>query len=203
MNPILLDFPDSFETERLLIRCPRPGDGEEVNAAIRETVEDLKPWMEWVQTVPTVEQSEEWCRRTRAAFMERTNLPFQLYLKGTETYVGGSGIHRMDWEVPRFEIGYWCRKRFQGQGYITEAVRGITRFAFDTLGANRVEIRCDVRNKKSQDVAGRCGYTLEALLRNNGRRVDGTLEDVRVYSMIPEDYRRLDWSHAYQPGGAP
>jgi hypothetical protein len=25
-NPILLDFPDSFETERLIIRAPRPGD---------------------------------------------------------------------------------------------------------------------------------------------------------------------------------
>jgi len=191
MNPILLNIPDSFETERLLIRCPRAGDGAEVNAAVRETVEELRPWMPWVNPIPTIEQSEERQRVARAHFLERSDLPLNLYLKGTETYVGGSGLHRMDWEVPRFEIGYWCRKSLQGQGYITEAVRGITRFAFETLGANRIEIRCDVRNKKSQDVAGRCGYTLEAVLRNNGRRVDGTLRDTRVYSMIPEDYRRL------------
>ncbi len=147
--------------------------------------------MPWVNPIPTVEQSEERQRVARAHFLERTDLPLNLYLKGTDTFVGGSGLHRMDWDVPRFEIGYWRRAQFQGQGYITEAVRGITRFAFETLGANRLEIRCDVRNKKSQDVAGRCGYTLEAVLRNNGRRVDGTLRDTRVYSMIPEDYRRL------------
>lgn len=31
MNPILLDFPESFETARLLIRCPIPGDGAAFN----------------------------------------------------------------------------------------------------------------------------------------------------------------------------
>lgn len=35
MNPILLDFPDSFETERLLIRAPRAGDGKAVYDAIK------------------------------------------------------------------------------------------------------------------------------------------------------------------------
>jgi RimJ/RimL family protein N-acetyltransferase len=111
-----------------------------------------------------------------------------MYLKGTDTFVGGSGLHQIDWDVPRFEIGYWRRSAHRGQGYITEAVRGITGFAFRTLGANRVEIRCDVRNERSQSVAESCGYTLEAVLRNNGRRVDGSLRDTRVYSMTPSDF---------------
>jgi hypothetical protein len=33
--PILMDFPESFETERLLIRSPLPGDGPELHAAVR------------------------------------------------------------------------------------------------------------------------------------------------------------------------
>src|SRR5688500_11239728 len=115
MNPILLNIPDSFETERLLIRCPRAGDGGEVNAAIRETVEELRPWMPWVTPIPTIEQSEERQRVARAHFLERSDLPLNIYLKGTETFVGGSGLHRMEWDVPRFEIGYWCRKSLQGQ----------------------------------------------------------------------------------------
>jgi RimJ/RimL family protein N-acetyltransferase len=97
----------------------------------------------------------------------------------------------MDWTVPRFEIGYWCRLRFQNQGLISEAVRGITRFAFVTLEANRVEIRCDVLNEPSRRVAERCGYTYEAALRSNGRRVDGTLRDTLIFSMIPAEFRQL------------
>ena len=33
--PILMDFPESFETERLLILSPLPGDGPEMNAAVK------------------------------------------------------------------------------------------------------------------------------------------------------------------------
>ncbi len=33
--PILIDFPESFETERLSIRNPLPGDGREMQAAVR------------------------------------------------------------------------------------------------------------------------------------------------------------------------
>ena len=34
MEPILLDFPNSFETERLTIRAPRSGDGPEIDAPV-------------------------------------------------------------------------------------------------------------------------------------------------------------------------
>jgi RimJ/RimL family protein N-acetyltransferase len=181
MKPILLDFPDSFETERLTIRSPMPGDGAEVQAAVEETIEDLRPWLRWADHVPTVEESEERARQGRARFITREDLWLMLFLKGTHTLVGGSGLHRIDWDVPRFEIGYWVRKRFAGQGYITEAVRGITRFAFETLGARRVEIRCDARNARSQAVARRAGYELEATLRNHAIAADGELRDTLIF----------------------
>jgi RimJ/RimL family protein N-acetyltransferase len=90
--------------------------------------------------------------------------------------------------VPRFEIGYWCRTRFAGQGYITEAVRGITGFALDHLGAKRVEIRCDSLNRRSARVAERCGFRLEGELRNAELGSDGTPRNFLVYSMLPEEH---------------
>ena len=77
-------------------------------------------------------------RLAQARFAGREDLMLLLLLRGTRTFVGNSGLHRIDWEVPKFEIGYWCRTRFTGQGYVTEAVRGISAFAFDTLGARRL-----------------------------------------------------------------
>jgi ribosomal-protein-serine acetyltransferase len=72
------------------------------------------------------------------SFVGREDLLLLLLLGGTRTLGGGSGLHRIDWEVPKFEIGYRRRTRFTGQGYVTEAVRGISAFAFDTLGARRL-----------------------------------------------------------------
>jgi RimJ/RimL family protein N-acetyltransferase len=186
--PILRDFPDAFETERLLIRSPFPGDGAEVYAAVAESLEELKPWLPWARRELTVEVEEENMRRARAAFLERSDLMLLLFLKGTSTLVGGSGLHRIDWGVPRFEIGYWLRTRFAGQGYMTEAVCGITAFAFDALGARRVEIRCDSRNRRSARVAQRVGFRLEGELRNAEVGPGGDPRHTLVFSMIPEEY---------------
>jgi RimJ/RimL family protein N-acetyltransferase len=183
-NPILIDFPYSFETERLTIRGPLPGDGPAVREAVLESQHELKPWMPWAMEVQTEEQYEVRVREGQLKFLAREDLWMSMWLKGTDTYVGGSGLHRIDWNVPRFEIGYWVRTRFAGQGYITEAVKGITTLAFDTLGARRVEIRCDVKNTRSAAVARRAGYTLEATFHSDARDHFGKLRDTYIFARV-------------------
>jgi ribosomal-protein-serine acetyltransferase len=159
MRAILRDFPEQFETERLTIRAPQPGDGAELNRAIRESWPELEAWMPWAQgEPPTVADSEARLREARARFLTREDLWLLLFLKGTGTLVGSSGLHRINWNVPRVEIGYWVRTKYAGKGYITEAVNGITAFAMLELGAKRVEIRCDSENVRSAAVARRCGF---------------------------------------------
>ena len=187
MDALLLDFPESFESDRLTIRAPRPGDGVEINAAVRETFDDLKVWMPWAQQMPTLEESESYVRRAQCQFLAREELTLFLFLKGTNTMVGSSGLHRIDWDIPKFEIGYWCRKRFQGQGYITESTEAITAFAFETLGAKRVEIRCDSKNVRSQRIPDRLGFKLEGTFRNDSLSPSGELRDTLVFAKIKEN----------------
>ena len=96
--------------------------------------------------------------------------------------MGGSGLHRINWDVPRFEIGYWCRTGLTGHGYITESTARIAQFAFETLHARRVEIHVDDRNQKSWHVPERLGFTLEGILRNVARNTAGELRDTRIYA---------------------
>jgi RimJ/RimL family protein N-acetyltransferase len=195
-KPILLDFPDSFETERLIIRAPKAGDGQAVNDAVRESHEHLKPWMPWAVDLQTPEQSEEHVRRNAALWILRENLGLLLFRKSDGLYVGGSGLHRMDWSVPAFEIGYWVRTSLEGQGYISEAVGGITDFAFGVIGAERVEIRCDTRNIRSANVAKRARYSLEVTLRHDGWANDGTLRDTYVFGMIRSEWEAVHKTNA-------
>ena len=55
--------------------------------------------------------------------------------------LGGTGLHRIDCELRRFEIGFWIRASAEGQGYVSEAVQAMTALAFDQLDARRVQIR--------------------------------------------------------------
>lgn len=186
-KPILRDFPDSFETERLAIRSPRAGDGAALNAALRDSWPELARWMPWAAgDPPTVEESEERMREARAKFLLREDLWLLLFLKGTQTMVGSSGLHRIDWQVPKMEIGYWVRTPYAGRGYITEAVEGIAAFAFAQLGARRLEIRTDADNERSAAVARRAGFELEATLRSDGRHhQSGELRDTLVFVCWP------------------
>jgi RimJ/RimL family protein N-acetyltransferase len=185
-DPILRDFPDQLATERLLIRPPRPGDGAAINAAIQESLAELRPWMLWAQTPPSVSDTEMLCRRKAADWARREDLMLTLWRQSDGFFVGASGLHRIDWSVPRMEIGYWCRTSLSGQGYTAEAVRAITAFAFEHLGAQRLEIHCDARNTRSAAVAGRAGYALEARRRNDSRGIDGALRDTLVFVRFPE-----------------
>lgn len=188
-DPILLDFADSFETERLLIRSPRPGDGAALRAALADSLPELQPWLPWsVGPLQSLEASEARCRHAYRQFMAREDLPLHLYLKGTDVQIGGSGLHRIDWSVPRFEIGYWLRTPYIGHGYMTEAVAGISEFAFTTLGARRVEIMCDALNVRSAAIPPRVGFTLEGRLRNHKLDAQtGRLRDTLVFSRIDSD----------------
>ena len=189
VKPILLDVPESFETERLTIRAPRFGEGPAVNEAVAESFDNLRPWMPWAQKMQTLEESEEFTRRARVEYLARDGFGLRLYLKDSETLVGLSGLQVSDWSVPMFEIGYWCRKRFEGQGYITEAVKAITRFGFEVLKGERIIIRCDVHNVRSANVARRAGYTLEGIMRHDSRTPDNNeLRDTMVFARLRSEF---------------
>jgi RimJ/RimL family protein N-acetyltransferase len=184
MKAILRDVPDQIETPRLILRSPRAGDGPGVYTAVLESLEELRPWMPWARVDPTVEASEEYCRQSQADYLVRRNMNMIMILKETGQVAGGTGLHSINWEVPRFEIGYWIRTPLQGRGLVREAVEGLTRLCFDGLGARRVEIRCDSRNERSARVARAAGYVLVATLEQNVRAADGSLEDTLVFAQV-------------------
>jgi RimJ/RimL family protein N-acetyltransferase len=178
----MLHIPDSFETKRLLIRSPLPEDYKVMNEAVLESLDDLAQWLPWAKTAPTLEDSEKTCRRMRAKYITQEDLALFLFLKEDNSFVGGIGLHRIDWSVPKFEIGYWCRKGYSGKGYITEAAEGVTKFAFEALGARRVEIRMDELNLRSKAVPERLGFRLEARLVNDSLNMGGKLRTNLVYA---------------------
>ncbi len=184
--PILIDLPEYIEGQRVVLRAPRPGDGPVLNETIMESWDSLHTWLHWAKKLPTVEESEETARRLHASFCAREDLSFFIFLNDRRTLLGGTGLHRIDWSVPRFEIGYWGRTAFEGRGYMSEAVRTLADFAFTHLGALRVEIRCSHRNERSQRVAERCGFSLEGRLRNQARDADGRVRDTFVYSRVAD-----------------
>ena len=188
MEPVLVDVPERIDTARLILRCPRRGDGAAVNAAVVASLEELRPWMPWAGAAPTLEESEAHCRRQQGRFILREDLVMLMFARdesgGEGQFVGGAGLHRIDWSLRRFEVGYWRRTGLEGRGIVTEAVTALSRMAFDVLDARRVEIRMDDSNVRSWKVAERAGFTLEALLRFDSVSPGDEPRSTRVYARV-------------------
>lgn len=185
MNPILIDFLEEIYTERLFIRKPMPGDGKVVFESIRASLNELKPWMPWANSEQTEVEVEANIRDAHAKFLTREDLRLHIFNRQTGEFIGATGLHRMNWDVPKFEIGYWIDTRQSGKGYIMESTQAITEFAFDELSAKRVEIRCDSRNSKSRAIPEKLGFTLEGILKNDGISADQKeIRDTCIYAKI-------------------
>ncbi len=186
MNPILKDVPFSFDTERLTIRGPLPGDGVRVRTAVLESQAELKPWMPWAVNVPSAESYEIRVREGELNYLARKDFWLMLFLKDSDTLIGSSGLHNANWDVPSFEIGYWVHTHHAGKGYITEAVNGICQFAFTQMGAERLLIRCDAKNERSAAVARRCGFTFEGTHHHDARHhLTNALRDTLFFCKLP------------------
>jgi RimJ/RimL family protein N-acetyltransferase len=188
MDPLLIDVPERITTERLVVRAPRAGDGAAVNAAVCASHAELAPWMPWAATLPSSDESEAHCRRAQAKFLLREDLAMFVFARGADDsegeLVGAIGLHRIDWTLRSFEIGYWRKTGCEGRGFMTEAVRAMARMAFDALDARRVEIRMDDRNVASWQLAERAGFTLEGLLRFDSLTPAGEPRSTRIYARV-------------------
>ncbi|WP_105534355.1 GNAT family N-acetyltransferase [Solimicrobium silvestre] len=187
-NPVLLDIPESFDSERLFIRAARPGDGAAHFAALQESHDDLRAHLAdlpWVKAEASLANSEIFCRENWCRFIRREDLRFFMFSKSDASFIGSIGLHRIDWAVPKFEIGYWCRVSAQGNGYVGEAVHAITNFVIQHLAARRIEIRADDLNVSSWKVAEKAGFKLEGILRSAARdSVSNQLKDMRIYAKV-------------------
>ncbi|PWT77080.1 MAG: N-acetyltransferase [Chloroflexi bacterium] len=187
--PVLLPLFEELRGERVLVRPYAEGDAAALQEAVAESREHLRPWLPFADEHQTVDESRAFIRRVTARWLVREDMIVALFDAETGRYLGGSGLHPRGWDLRFFEIGYWVRLSAEGRGYVSEAVRLLTDYAFESLAANRVMIRCDARNLRSAAVARRLGFVQEALLRNDSLAVDGTLRSSLVFALTPDDPR--------------
>ena len=88
-------------------------------AAIASSQAELKPWMDWAQETQTEEATAAYCRDSVAKWRGDECLNLLIVERGSGELVGSCGYPRLDWSVPAFEIGYWCRSDRVGRGYVT------------------------------------------------------------------------------------
>jgi RimJ/RimL family protein N-acetyltransferase len=183
-TPVLPQIPEVILGERIEMHAPSLAHVDGLLSAVRESLPELKLWMPWATDAYDRESCEQGVRKAIAKFVLRQDLRYHIIDRSDGRIIGSTGFHHIHWQVPRFEIGYWLRTSCTGKGYAAEAVRALSRAAFKQLGVARLDIHCDDLNEASAKVAERCGFTLDAVLRDYARGTDGTLRSERIYTLL-------------------
>ena len=181
---LLLDIPEQIETPRLILQATRCHHIDETYPVVQASLEALQRWMPWANTGAKREEMASYFARAHAQWFTRERLDFQWHHRESGELVGKGGFHSIVWDIPKLEIGYWLGTAHHGKGFATEAVHAMVAFARDVLGAKRLEITSDVANAKSRAVAERTGFTLEGILRQARRNVQGGLADHCMYARV-------------------
>ena len=185
-----LDIPEEIRTQRLLLRSGRPGDGPALYAAIETSLPDLFPWLSFSARMSDVETLESVSRVAQEKFAAREFFVWRVWKPDGETMIGTVDLHSIDWDVPCCEIGFWMRSSHTGLGLAQEAVRAVIQVAWESLGAFRIEARCDTRNERSWRLVERLAFEFEGVARHDDRDAAGTLCSTRVYALTRDEDRR-------------
>ena len=103
--------------------------------------------------------------------------------------VGVTTYRDVDERHRTLEIGgTWLGRPWWRTALNTEAKLLFLGHAFETLHANRVAIKTDIRNERAQAAIARLGAVREGVLRHQYVRRDGSLRDTVIYSVLPEEW---------------
>jgi RimJ/RimL family protein N-acetyltransferase len=153
----------TIPTGEVTIRPYAVTDAQAVWEAVRESVNQLMPWMPWCHPDYSLEESRTWLETQVQAFAAKTAYEFAI-TSSDGRYIGGCGLNQIDSANRRANLGYWVRSTATGRGAATEAVRLIHRWAIDHTDLIRMEIVIAVGNLASQRVAEKATAVREGTL---------------------------------------
>ncbi|MCW2956655.1 MAG: GCN5-related N-acetyltransferase [Thermoleophilia bacterium] len=185
--PELVAVPQTINTERLTIRPWEPADAPALLASVDGARASLGPWLPWVAESTTLDHFRIAIQKFQSKWAVHSDLAVGIFDRTSGEVLGGSGLHRIDWELRVFEIGYWLGAGAEGHGYMTECAAALTLMAFEALDAERVEIRMDGQNRRSMAVPQRLGFVHEGTLRRSELTPDGEIRDTEVFALIRGD----------------
>jgi ribosomal-protein-alanine N-acetyltransferase len=120
---------------------------------------------------------------------DRTVLSFLLILKNTNETIGRSGYHNWYKDHHKAEIGYFLNKEeLKRKGFMTEALKAIIDYGFNTMNLNRIEACISPKNIASQSLIKKYGFTQEGLLRQHYIRND-EIQDSLIFALLKEEYK--------------
>lgn len=174
-----------LETPRLRLRKLTMRDARDVFAYSRDP--EVARHVLW-DAHRSIGESRAYIRYMQRKYRMGEAASWGIEWKESGRIIGTIGFMWIHFEHASAEVGYSLARDMWGQGIMTEALREVIRYAFETLRLNRVEAIHEVDNPASGAVMRKCGMRHEGCLRQKLRN-KGQYVDVDLYAILRADPR--------------
>lgn len=154
--------------------------------AVRASVDEVAPWLDWCHAEYTPAESRAWIASRPAAWAQQQAYSFVVVDAQGGVLLGGCGLNQINPAHSVASMGYWVRSDWAGRGVATRAARLVARFGFETLALHRIEILVQPANRASCRVAEKVGAVREGTCRHR-IVLHGAPQDVVLYGLLPSD----------------
>jgi ribosomal-protein-alanine N-acetyltransferase len=137
-------------------------------------------------TVEGFERFIAWTHRERAA---GNYVCFGVVPHGMDTAVGIFQIRQLEPGFATAEWGFALGSAFWGSGVFLDAAKMVVDFAFEGVGAHRLEARAAIINGRGNGALRKIGALQEGILRKSFLR-NGQYLDQALWTILDEDWRR-------------
>lgn len=141
MQKSLMSFP-TFETDRLLMRAPSLADEKEI--FLLRTDESVNTYIQRKKPT-TTEEARKFILDICEGISNGRWFYWAICLKDSGL-IGTIGLSNLSIPDKHAELGYELLPRFQGRGFMQEAVEKVIHFGFESLKLERIEACTSARN---------------------------------------------------------
>jgi RimJ/RimL family protein N-acetyltransferase len=177
--------PERLEGDGFVVRAWRLDDAAAFAATVRASASHFHPWIGFARHLQTESDALDELRKVQAKWL--LDQDYILGIFGDDgALLGGTGFHPRDGKLGEgtTEIGMWTHVDQAGRGLGTRVLAAMLAWAFTDWWWERVEWRCDTRNRASARVAEKAGMHLDGVPRRNTVALDGERCDTAVYAAL-------------------
>ena len=175
--------PETFSTERLVLRRPRSADAAAVFAYGSDP--EVAKFADWPRLV-RVEDAAAALANAARRWEAGEEYSWRMTVKPRDTAVGGVACSI---DGHRAELGFLLSSALWGHGYETEAARVVFEWIKSLPEVVRIEATTDAENIASARVLEKLGMSREAVLHQWSRRPNlpgQPVRDALLYSWVRE-----------------
>jgi len=175
----------ALENETVLLRSLDKGDVQ----GILEAVSFPEIWLHMSTAMENIEDVNGFVDHALAMKEKKTECPFVIIDKVSGQIIGSTRFMDIDDKHKRLEIGTtWLIPAYWRTSINTNCKYLLLQYCFEILKLQRVQIKTDHENYRSQKAIERIGAIKEGVLRNHMIRKDGTIRHTVMYSITKEDW---------------